>query len=430
MNRKIWITPALAGTLWFVFAGPAFAQAPKEPLTLRRAVALAVQNSRELALARAQLSVAERIAGVNRSDFRPNFFTGSGAAYTNGFPLGAPTAFNLSYVQTLFNSPARGELRAAEQGAEIHRLGVERMRDTVILRAVAAYLELAKVRSALDLLRKERASAQKIADVTRDRAGAGLELPIEITRAQLTAARVEQRIVQLESREEGLENELRSLTGLPPGERFEVAAEEIPAGPEQTTREMVELALANSLELKEAERERRAQQERVRGERGGYFPSVDIVGQYGLFSRFNNYDDYYKRFERHNVAFGIKLNIPLYSARTSAAVSLAESRLRAAEIDLQKKRNDVEMEVRRLARESRETDAAREVARLELQLAQENLRILQARFEEGRASLRDLERARLDEMDKWREFLDADFARQQTQLDLLKATGQLARVFQ
>ena len=188
--------------------------------------------------------------------------------------------------------------------------------------------------------------------------------------------------------------------------------------------------MANSVELKEAEHERRAQQERVRGERGGYFPSLDVVGQYGLFSRFNNYQDFYNRFERHNVTLGIKLNIPIYSARTSAAVSLAESQLRAAEIDLQKKRNDVEMEVHRKSRSARESDAAREVARLELQLAQENLRVLQARFEEGRVNLRDLERARLDEMDRWREFLDADFARQQAQLELLKSTGQLARVFQ
>jgi len=434
MNKKTWIAPAVAGILWLASAGAGFGQAPtapgKEPLTLRGAVALAQQNSRELALARAQLTVAERTAAVNRSDFRPNLYTGSGAAYTNGFPLGAPTAFNLNYVQTLFNSPLRGELRAAEQRAEIRRLGVDRVRDAVILRAASAYLELVKVRSGLDLLRKERTSAQKIADVTRARASEGLELPIENTRAQLTAARIEQRIVQLESREESLENELGSLTGLPPGERIVVAAEEIPAGPEQPPRELVELAVANSLELKEAEHERRAQQERVRGERGGYFPSLDIVGQYGLFSRFNNYDDFYNRFERHNVSFGIKLNIPIYSARTSAAVSLARSQLRAAEIDLQKKRSDVELEVRQKARRAREGDTTREVARLELQLAQENLRILQARFEEGRVNLRELERARLDELDKWREFLDADFARQQAQLDLLKSTGQLARVFQ
>jgi len=45
-------------------------------------------------------------------------------------------------------------------------------------------------------------------------------------------------------------------------------------------------------------------------------------------------------------------------------------------------------------------------------------------------TLRDLEQVRLDESDKWVAFLDADFARQQGQLTLLQATGQLATVFQ
>jgi outer membrane protein TolC len=57
-----------------------------DKLTLRQAVTLALQNSREIALARMQYTVALNAAGVNRADFRPNLYTGSGAAYTSGFP--------------------------------------------------------------------------------------------------------------------------------------------------------------------------------------------------------------------------------------------------------------------------------------------------------------------------------------------------------
>ena len=49
--------------------------------------------------------------------------------------------------------------------------------------------------------------------------------------------------------------------------------------------------------------------------------------------------------------------------------------------------------------------------------------------QDGHASLRDLEKARLEESDKWRVFLDADFARQKAQLELLRLTGQLGRLF-
>ena len=51
--------------------------------------------------------------------------------------------------------------------------------------------------------------------------------------------------------------------------------------------------------------------------------------------------------------------------------------------------------------------------------------MLQARFEEGRANLRDLELARLGENDKWLAFLDSDYDRQKAQLELLSITGDL-----
>ena len=77
----------------------------------------------------------------------------------------------------------------------------------------------------------------------------------------------------------------------------------------------------------------------------------------------------------------------------------------------------------------RELDAAREVSRLELKLAQENLQIIQASFQEGRANLRDVERARLDENEKWVAFLDSDYERRKAQLELLNTTGDLDKLF-
>jgi outer membrane protein TolC len=86
--------------------------------------------------------------------------------------------------------------------------------------------------------------------------------------------------------------------------------------------------------------------------------------------------------------------------------------------------------VQQKARSVRELDASREVARLDLQLAQETLQLEQSKFDQNRITLQEMEQARLDENDKWVAFLDADFARQQAQLTLLQATGQLAKVFQ
>ena len=56
-------------------------------LTLDHVVNLALAHSPDLALARVRYTVAQNVAGVDRAEFRPNLYTGSGAAYTNGFPL-------------------------------------------------------------------------------------------------------------------------------------------------------------------------------------------------------------------------------------------------------------------------------------------------------------------------------------------------------
>jgi outer membrane protein TolC len=403
-------------------------------LTLKEAVTLAVGNSRDFALARLQYGLVQREAGVAGAVFRPNFYTGTGAAYTNGFPLmsggGVPAIFSLSYDQQIFNPPLKGDQRAAEQRAEGQRFAMEGVRDAVMVRAALGYLELAKVRHAQELMQAERLSAGRILDSMRERAAAGRELPIEVTRAQLMAARIEQRLAQLEDREDALSGELRDMMGLSPDQPIEVSTEEIPGAASDQAKDLVAQAMADNTDLKQAETERRAREEKLKGERGGYWPTVSLVGQYNILSNTNNYTDFFKKFQRNNVIFGLEVRIPIFASRTTSTVAFARADLSAAELQLAKKRSELSLDVRRKARQVRESDLAGDVARLELQLSQENLRILQVQFDQGRGTLKDLEAAHLDENDKWLAFLDANYARQQAQLELLRTTGQVAKVLQ
>jgi len=403
-------------------------------LTLKEAVNLAVANSRDLSLARLQYGVMQRQIGVARSAFLPNLYTGTGVAYTNGFPLleggGAPAIFSLSYTQQIFNPPLKGEQRAAEQRAEEQRLSMDDVRDTVMSRAALDYLELAKVRHALELMHSERLSAGRILDATRERADSGRELPIEVIRAQLTTARIEERIAQMEDRDDFLSGELRDLMGMPPDEMIEVSTEEIPGAASEVSKDLVSEAMANNVELKQAQTELRAREYKLKGEQGARWPSFSLTGQYNVLSKINNYTDFFNKFQRNNVIFGVTVQIPIFASRTSSAVAFAQADLNAATLALQKKRSELSLNVRRKARLVREAELSGEVARLELQLAQENVRVLQATFDEGRGSLKDLEAAHIEENDRWLAFLDANYSRQQTQLELLHTTGQLAQVLQ
>ena len=167
---------------------------------------LALQNSRDVKLAQMQYNVALGEVGVDRAAFLPNLYTGSGLAYTHGFPSlpgGQPPArFQHGLYADALQSATEGRADMPPRIArKIRSLNLDRMRDDVIVRTATAYLELGKVRHSLDLMRSEQASGEKILEVIRERVAANQELPIEVTRSQLAMARVQERIVKLEDRE-------------------------------------------------------------------------------------------------------------------------------------------------------------------------------------------------------------------------------------
>jgi outer membrane protein TolC len=403
-------------------------------LTLKSAIEMALRNSKDIQVAKLQASLAEHASQVSKAEFLPNLYAGSGAGYTYGIPETpggrAPSLFNLTYTEQVFNEPLKGQGKELEEQARSQRIVLEDVKNSVITRTAMAYLELAKVRHSLELLRGEAESTEKILEVTQERQGEGYELPVEVTKAQLTKAQVTQRVLQLEGREDELEVFLRGQLGLGQEQAVEVTPEELPGEAEQESANLVAIAMANNTGLLLAESDVRAKEFRLKGEKRGYLPTVEAVSTYSLLANFNNYSEFYKRFQRNNFNAGVQIQMPLFSARTREAIGLAQINLETSQATLASKKTQVSAEVRQKTRHLRERGAAKEVARLELQLAQQNIAVLQEQFSEGKVNLREVERARLDENDKWMAYLDANFQRQQAQLDLLRTAGQLDKVWQ
>jgi outer membrane protein TolC len=403
-------------------------------LTLKRAIELALENSKDIQVAKIQASIADHSALITRAQFMPNLYAGSGAGYTYGIPETpggrAPAILNVTYTEQVLNEPLRGQSKEMQEQAKSQKILLEDARSSVITRTAMAYLELGKVRHSLELLRKGAESAEKILQVTREREGEGFELPVEVTKAQLTKAQMVQRTLQLEGREDELEVFLRYQLGFSEGQAMEVTPEELPGEAEQAGDNLVALAITNNASLQLAESDVRAKEFRLKGEKRGYWPTLELVSVYSLLGKFNNYDQFFRTFQRNNFNAGINMQVPIFSARTIADIGLARVNLAAARAGLANKKTEVSAEVRQKTRRVRERDAAKEVARLELQLAQQNLAVLQAQFAEGKLNLREVEKARLDENEKWMAYLDANFQKQQAQLDLLKSAGQLDKVWQ
>ncbi len=403
-------------------------------LTLKGAIEMALRNSKDIQVAKLQASLAEHATMVSKAEFLPNFYAGSGAGYTYGIPETpggrAPSLFNLTYTEQIYNEPLRGQGKELEEQARSQKIVLQDVKNSVIVRTAMGYLELGKVRHSLELLRTEVDSAEKILQVTQERQGEGYELPVEVTKAQLTKAQVTQRILQLEGREDELEVFLRDQLGLGQEQAMEVTPEELPGEAEQEGANLVAMAMQNNSGLLLAESDVRAKEFRLKGEKRGNYPTLEFVGTYSLLAKYNNYLEFFNKFQRNNLNVGVQVQVPLFSAKTREAIGLAQINLETSQATLASKKTQVSADVRQKTRHLRERDAAKEVARLELQLAQQNIGVLQTQFSEGKVNLREVERARLDENEKWMAYLDANFQRQQAQLDLLKTAGQLDKVWQ
>ena len=182
--------------------------------------------------------------------------------------------------------------------------------------------------------------------------------------------------------------------------------------------------------MKQAEAEQRAADYILQGTRRSLWPSIGLVGNYSVLSDTNNFSEFFNKFQRNNVNAGVQIQIPIFAAKTHAAISEAQAEVNAAALEVRNRRSQLALSVRAQARKVREVELNQDVARLELKLAQQNQGVIQAQFDQGRATLSQLEQAQLDENDKWLAFLDAGFARQQAELALLQATGQVNRILQ
>src|SRR5207245_7937744 len=171
----------------------------------------------------------------------------------------------------------------------------------------------------------------------QERQREGFELPVEVTKAQLTKAQVVQRILHLEGREDELEVFLRYQLGLPEMQAIEVTPEELPGEAEQAGDTLVAAAMTNNAGLRLAESDVRAKEFRLKGERRGYFPTLELVSIYSVLGKFNNYTDFFKTFQRNNFNAGIDAHIPIFSAQTKAAVGMAQINMEEAKVNLSTK---------------------------------------------------------------------------------------------
>ena len=400
-----------------------------KPLAFRTAVELALKNSTTTGLQQADLQRARAVVRQTHDVFLPQFVLGSGLGASYGFPLSlegaAPSIFNVNFQGALFNMAQRNYVKAAKSDAEVTTAQNADRRNDVIMETALDYVQLDLLDSSLTIQREQQQSAQKFQDIVAQRIQAGLDSQVEGTRAKLAGARTRLDIAQTHAAADQLRLRLSQLTGLPVA-AIQTSTETIPEMPPVAQdQDLPNEALKNSPVVKVADAAARAKEFRAQGERKQLYPSVDFVGQYAVLARFNNYDEFFQKFQRHNVTAGVAIRFPFFNPVQRAAADAAKADAVKSLKEAQTVKEQVSTETLKLQRSVEQLAAAREVAQLEHQLAQSDIESAHAKIESGAASIKDEENARVAEHERYTAYLNSSFELDRAQIQLMRQIGQL-----
>ncbi len=400
-----------------------------EKVEFRQAIDLALKHSGTMVAASADRARAAERYHAERDSYYPTVVFGSGLGYSVGIPVSiagqAPSLFNLTHTQTLFNLAEQATIKALHSDSVAADIDYVDRGEQVILDTSLLYIELDNTVQRLTFARQQKDAVGHAFYVAQQRQQEGVGSQLDTKRAELDAARVDLRIAELEGAADVLRERLGRTVGRSPA-TLETVSTSIPAAPAMRAEEDVSaVAVANSNTVRVAEEHVRGAKSRARAEHKMKYPSLDFAGQYSEYATFNNYDQYYKNFSRHNYSFGINFRVPLFNLSQNARAAAADAEALRAEADAQAVRDQVATDAIRAQHALRQLGAASTVSRLEFEVAQANIDAVQLQVQNGKANAQDQELARADIANRQVLLLQNQFEYLQAELKLLRQIGEL-----
>lgn len=399
--------------------------------TLKQAVDLALQQNPDLVLARLDEQKAQLEITATAEPLLPRLIAGSGLAYTNGMPMSVegsvPSLVQVRGIQSLWNRQRTYLTRKAREEARGATLSADAKREEVALDTATLFLELERSVRGAEIASRQLDSLRRVEAAMRLRVDEGRELQIEAKRAAVNVVRARQKTELFSGNARRHRRALAITLGLPAETEIAPAMEERlePLLPDDQ-KTSLDAAFTENKRLRKLESDLTAKRLEAKSFKALRLPKVDLIAQYALLAQFNNYADFFSRFQRHNVQVGASIAIPLFpnpADEARAAQSLLDAR--RIETEMKVTRERINSETRRAWERVREAETAREVAKLDLDVAREQVGILLAQAEEGRSTLKELEEARFAENERWLAFHDARFELEHARLELLRQMNQL-----
>jgi outer membrane protein TolC len=401
------------------------------PMTLRQTMEIAIRQNPDIALSRLDEEKARQAIRLARDPFIPRVAVGSGLAKSWGYPMSiegsAPSVFQAQAVAYVFNRPQSYQVAQAKESARGASFGVAGKRDEVAYRITELYLDAERAARIGEFARKDAESQQRVLEIVEAQVKEGRALPLAEKAAAYHVARARQISESIDDQQVAAETALALALGFPAEDRVRPIAEERPAPALPLDEEQaLGAAVESNKELRRLESLVAAKQLEIKGIRAARLPRADLVAQYGLFARFNNYDEFFQKFQRNNGQIGVSFQLPILAGPAiSAQTAQAQADIGRLKIELASTRNRLAADIQQSFRDVKKAETAAEVSRLDLEVAREQLSVNLAQMQEGRLSLRQVEEARLVENQKWIAFYDSRYALEKARWSVLRLTGGL-----
>jgi outer membrane protein TolC len=412
------------------------ARAETFTLTMKQAIDRGLTRNPDMTLAKLDELKATQGIRLAEDPFYPHVGMGSGLAYNNGMPLSiegsAPSIIQAKGTEDLFNRPQHYAIAQQRENAKGATFATVQKRDEVVYQIASLYLDADRANRMIETARSQIDSFQKVLDTVRARVEEGRELPIEARQAQVNMARARVRLSNLEADRDTAERNLAIALGYTASDLVAPsAADRTPPGLPQDEATAVQTALAASPEIKRLESSLIAKGLEIKGTEARRLPQVDLVAQYALFATYNDLQQYFAKFQKNNGELGASIQLPLFAGTgIKAAIAQMDTDQQHLRVELQSAKDRIIMAVHQSYQGIDRTKLAGDLAKEDLDLARDRLTIVLDQLNDGRATLREVEQARIDESEKWIAFYDAQFSQERARLDLLRQTGSLAAAIQ
>jgi outer membrane protein TolC len=404
-------------------------------ISLSSAAALALKNDPKVKTSEASVAKAEAALSETKDVYIPTLSANAGYGQGFGVPTGLPVVFGLTSQSLVFNFSQHDNIRAAASGLAAAKLALKDTREQVEEDVAVTYLNLDIDGRALAVLNQEYGDATRLVTIVQDRLNAGQDDRMSLLRAQRTATQIDLDKLNLQDEIATLGEHLSRLIGLPDG-RLTAVSSSIPALPS------VEVAADNGDEVdspgvKAAVASARSKQELSFGE-NRYRLRPQMV--FGInYSRIDtgqdDYTTYYPGFGGHSqnaVSVGVELQIPIYDRKHQDEANQAKAEASRAYFESETQRSQFLEGREKLRRSATELAARSELAEIDQQIAQEQLKTVLAQLsaDSGSSSSRqmtpeDEQNARLTAGQRSVDLLNAQFQLSQAKVNLLRQTGQL-----